>query len=81
MPDYELLEMVLFRARKRVNTKPVAKALLARFGSFAEVISAPPKMLMEIFGVGPSTVAEIKLIRAAALRLMRGEVLNRPVLS
>lgn len=80
MPDYELLEMVLFRANRRSDTKPIAKALLARFGSFAEVVSAPPKMLMEINGVGPSIVAEIKLIRAAALRLSRGEVLNRPAL-
>ena len=80
MPDYELLEMVLFRAIKRGDTKPIAKALLARFGSFAEVISAPDQLLMEIKGVGPSVVTELKLIRAAALRLSKGEVINRPVL-
>jgi DNA repair protein RadC len=80
MPDYELLEMVLFRAIKRGDTKPIAKALIARFGSFAEVISAPANLLMEVKGVGPAIVTELKLIRAAALRLTKGEVVNRPVL-
>jgi DNA repair protein RadC len=81
MPDYELLEMVLFRAIKRGDTKPVAKALLARFGTFAEVISASPQLLQEVKGVGPAIVTELKLIRAAALRLSRGEIAQRPVLS
>ena len=80
LPDYELLEMVLFRAIKRGDTKPLAKALMARFGSFAEVISAPENLLLEIKGVGPAIVTELKLIRAAALRLTKGEVINRPVL-
>jgi DNA repair protein RadC len=81
MPDYELLEMVLFRAIKRGDTKPIAKQLIARFGSFAEVISAPANLLMEVKGVGPSIVTELKLIRAAALRLSKGDVINRPVLN
>lgn len=81
MPDYELLEMVLFRAITRGDTKPLAKALIARFGTFAEVISAPANLLMEIKGVGPSVVTELKLIRAASLRLAKGEVINRPVLA
>jgi DNA repair protein RadC len=80
MPDYELLEMVLFRAIKRGDTKPIAKALIARFGSFAEVISAPANLLMEVKGVGPAIVTELKLIRAAAIRLTKGDVINRPVL-
>lgn len=80
LPDYELLELVLFRAIKRGDTKPIAKALLARFVSFAEVISAPDQLLMEVKGVGPAIVTELKLIRAAALRLAKGEVINRPVL-
>lgn len=80
MPDYELLEMVLFRAIRRGDTKPLAKALIAQFGTFAEVISAPANRLMEVKGVGPSIVTELKLIRAAALRLSKGEVANRPVL-
>jgi DNA repair protein RadC len=81
IPDYELLEMVLFRAIKRGDTKPLAKALLARFGTFAEVISAPPLRLMEVKGVGPAVATEIGIVRAAALRLARGTVINRPVLS
>jgi DNA repair protein RadC len=81
LPDYELLEMVLFRAIKRGDTKPIAKALMARFGTFAEVISAQPERLMEVKGVGPAVATELKLIQAAALRLTRGAVLNRPILS
>jgi len=81
LPDYELLEMVLFRAIKRGDTKPLAKMLLARFGSFAEVISAAPERLQEIKGVGPAVVSELKLIQAAALRLSRAAIINRPLLS
>ena len=81
LPDYELLEMILFRCIKRGDTKPIAKMLLARFGSFAEVISAEPERLQEIKCVGPAVVTEIKLIQAAALRLSRAAVINRPLLS
>jgi DNA repair protein RadC len=81
LPDYELLEMVLFRAIKRGDTKPLAKALIARFGSFAEVISATPERLMEVKGCGPAVATELKLIQAAALRLARGAVVNRPALT
>jgi DNA repair protein RadC len=81
VPDYELLELVLFRAIRRGDTKPLAKALIARFGSFAEVISAPVERLQEIKGVGDAVASELKLVRAAALRLAKGEVVNRPVLS
>ena len=81
LPDYELLEMVLFRAISRGDTKPLAKALIAKFGSFAEVISATPERLKEVTGVGEAIVTELKLIRAAALRLMKGEIINRPLLS
>ena len=80
LPDYELLEMILFRAIRRGDTKPLAKALLARFGSFAEVISAPPERLMEVQGIGEAVATELKLVRAAALRLMRGEIRQRPML-
>ncbi|MFD0987599.1 RadC family protein [Methyloligella solikamskensis] len=81
LPDYELLEMILFRAKARQDTKPLAKALLTRFGSFAEVINAPEELLREIPGLGDAAVTEIKLVRAAALRVMRAEVLNKPVLN
>jgi len=81
LPDYELLELVLFRAMPRRDTKPLAKAVLSRFGTFAEAINAPEDRLLEMPGLGEAAVTELKLIRAAALRLMRGEVLERPVLS
>jgi DNA repair protein RadC len=81
LPDYELLELVLFRALPRRDTKALAKRLLARFGSFAEVINAPEPRLKEVQDVGQSVVTELKLIRAAALRLMRSEVVQRPALS
>jgi DNA repair protein RadC len=81
LPDYELLELILFRAAPRRDTKPLAKALIARFGTFAEALNAPEELLREVPGIGEAAVTEIKLVRAAVLRLMRGEVLERPVLS
>lgn len=81
LPDYELIEMILFRAIPRGDTKPIAKRLLARFKTFSEVINAAPERLLEVEGVGPRAVDEIKLVRAAALRLMQKEVMQREVLS
>lgn len=81
LPDYELLEMVLFRALPRRDTKGIAKLLLARFGTFAEVVSAPEPRLKEVQGVGESVVTELKLVRAAALRLMQSEIVQRPALA
>ena len=80
IPDYELLEMILFRVFPRGDTKPIAKRLLARFGSFADVINAAPERLREVESVGDRAIDEIKLIRAAALRLMQGEIIGRQVL-
>lgn len=79
--DYELLELVLFRAIPRRDVKQLAKKLIKTFGSFAEAISAPPARLREIDGVGVSVVTEFKIIQEAAIRLARERVLNRPVLS
>jgi DNA repair protein RadC len=81
LPDYELLELVLFRALPRRDTKGIAKRLLARFGSFAEVVNAPDPRLKEVDGVGDSVVTELKLVRAAALRMMRSELVQRPALA
>jgi DNA repair protein RadC len=81
LPDYELLELVLFRAAPRRDTKPLAKALIARFATFAEALNAPEELLAEVPGIGEAAITELKLVRAAALRLVRGEVLERPVLS
>jgi DNA repair protein RadC len=79
--DYELLELVLFRAIPRRDVKPLAKALIATFGSFPEVISAPPARLAEVKGLGEAAITEMKIIHAAATRLARGQVRKRPVLS
>jgi DNA repair protein RadC len=81
LADYELLEMVLFLALPRQDTKPVARALLARFGSFANVIAAPPAELCEVEGVKEAGAAALKTVQAAALRLMRAELQDRPVLN
>ena len=81
LADYELLELILFRALPRRDTKPIAKALIDKFGSFAEVISAPPRRLLEVSGIGENVVTEIKLIHAAALKLTQGAVLNKQVLA
>lgn len=81
LADYELLEILLFRVHKRKNTKPVAKALIAKFGSFSEALSAPPERLREVEGVGEVTIADFKVIQAVALRLMKGNVAKREVLT
>ena len=81
LPDYELLELVLFAAHTRRDVKPLAKALLKRFGSFAEVISAGPRALKEVEGVGETAVLALKTVQAAAVRMARGEVMQRPVLA
>jgi len=79
--DYELLELVLFRAIPQRDVKPLAKQLIAKFGSFAETISAPPARLREVKGVSENVVTELKIVQAAAVRLARGEAKKRAVLS
>jgi DNA repair protein RadC len=79
--DYELLELVLFRAVPRRDVKPLAKMLIARFGSFAEVVAAPATRLAEVKGLGDAAITELKVVQAAASRMARGEVKRRPVLS
>jgi DNA repair protein RadC len=81
LSDYELLELLLFRAQPRRDVKPLAKTLLERFGSFAEVISAPEKRLAEVKGLGQAGIAELKIVQAAASRFLRGAVKKRPALS
>ena len=80
LADYEMLELVLFRAVPRRDVKPLAKDLLQRFGSFAEVISAPVERLKQE-GLGEAAVIELKIVQAAAQRLARGEVKKRTALS
>jgi len=79
--DYELLELVLFRAIPQRDVKPLAKHLIAKFGSFAEVVGAPRARLKEIKGVGEAVVDELKIVHASASRLARGQLQKRPVLS
>ncbi|MDN2579201.1 DNA repair protein RadC [Aquibium sp. ELW1220] len=81
LADYELLELLLFRAIPRADTKPIAKALITRFGSFAEVLGAPPRLLGEVKGVGPAVALEIKLAAAAAERMLRSTIRGRQVLT
>jgi len=81
LADYELLELVLFRAVPRRDVKPLAKALVDRFGSFAEAVSAPAARLSETPGITPAIVTELKIIEASAHRLAKGQVKRRPVLS
>jgi DNA repair protein RadC len=81
LPDYELLELVLYAAIPRRDVKPLAKALLAKFGSFAEAIAAPRDRLQELDGVGESVIAQLKIVEAAALRLSKTKMLGRPALS
>jgi DNA repair protein RadC len=81
LPDYEILELVLCNARPRVDVKPLAKQLLKTFGSFAEVIAAPPARLKEIDGLGEAAIAQFKVIEAAAKRMAKTELKRREVLS
>ena len=81
MPDYELLELVLFRAIPRQDVKPLARLLLDTFGDFNRVVSATPARLSMVKGVGDAVVQELKIVEAAAQRLMRARVINQPLLS
>jgi DNA repair protein RadC len=81
MPDYELLELILFRAIPRRDVKPLAKALLDRFRSFPEVLAAAPERLLECEGVTDSVVTEIKIVQAASLRAAQTKLKERPLFS
>jgi DNA repair protein RadC len=77
LADYELIELILFRAIPRVDVKPLAKALLARFGSFPDVIAAEPQRLAEIDGMRAAVITEFKIVEAAAQRFAKGAVKRR----
>jgi len=81
LSDYELLEMALFTAIPRRDTKPLAKQLLKKFGSFAEVIHAPEARLREVDGIKDASVNQLKLIAAAAHRIAKGEIKRSIALS
>lgn len=81
LADYELLELLLFRSIPRRDTKPIAKALLARFGTIAEVLSAPSERLVEIDGVGEAVALDLKIMQAAGQRLTKDVIQEKMVLS
>jgi DNA repair protein RadC len=81
MPDYELLELVLFRAIPRQDVKPLARKLIDEFGDFNRVLAAAPERLARVPGVGAAVALELKIVEAAAHRMARARVLNRHVLS
>ncbi len=81
LADYELLELLLFRAIPRRDVKPLAKALLAEFGDFNGVISAPPDRLTAVGGVGDAVVQELKIVEAAAHRLAQARVMHREAIT
>jgi DNA repair protein RadC len=81
MPDYELLELVLFRAIPRQDVKPLARRLLDTFGDFNRVVTAPAARLVAMQGVGDAVVQELKIVEAAAQRMMRARVMHRAVLA
>ena len=80
LADYELLELVLFSAIPRRDTKPIAKALIKRFGSYAAVLQAEPNSLGEVKGVGDAAIVALKSVAEAACRLAREEILDQPVI-
>jgi len=79
--DYELLEMLLFFVQPKGDTKPLAKALINRFGSFANVLAAPQNVLLATKGLGPHGVSALKLVQEAAFRMTKAELLEQPVLN
>jgi DNA repair protein RadC len=81
LPDYELLELLLFRSIPQADTKPTAKALIARFGSLAETLSAPDNLLREVSGVGEATALDLKIVAATARRMLKGKIKGREIMS
>jgi DNA repair protein RadC len=81
LADHEMLEMILFIALPRRDTKPIARALMARFRSFGGVIGAPASELIAVEGLGEAGAAALKLVQAASLRMLRQELADQPVLA
>lgn len=81
LPDYEILELILFRAIPRQDVKPLTYLLLDTFGDFNRVLSAPVARLSAVKGVGEAVIAELKIVEAAAQRLARSRILQRHIIS
>ncbi len=80
LADYEIIELLLTLARPRIDCKPIAKALLRQFGSLPAVMAAHPDALRKVDDVGESTIVALKLVQATAQRMLKREVLDKPVL-
>ncbi|WP_312943917.1 RadC family protein [Agrobacterium sp.] len=81
LADYEILELLLFRLIPRKDTKPIAKALLARFGTLSGVFGAPAALLQEVNGIGETVALDIKLISTIGHRTLKSEIRNKQILS
>ena len=81
MPDYELLELVLFRSIPRRDVKPLARELLDRFGDFNRVLSASPERLSDVKGIGEAVITDLKILETVAHRMARSKIMNRHVIS
>ena len=79
--DYELVELLLFTALPRTDVKPLAKALIAQFGSYSDLLFASPSEIKQVPGAGDATVVALKSVQAAAIRLARTQVVSKPILS
>jgi len=81
LADYELLELYLFNSIPRKDIKPLAKELISIFGSFAGVVAAPEERLIEVNGISPKSALDLKLLKAAAVKLGQENIMGRPILS
>lgn len=81
LAEYEMLEMILFAAHPRGDVKPLAKKLLHRFGSFAKTVHAPATELAQVNGMGEAAISALKIVEAAAIKLLREEAAKGPIIS
>ena len=81
LPDYELLELILFRTIPQRDVKPLAKDLIALFGGLSEVLNAAPERLREVKGVSGATITDFRIVRETGLRLGQAKVMNKEVIS
>lgn len=81
LADYEVLEFLLFAGNPRGDTKPLAKALIAQFGSLAGVLNADPLALQRVKGMGETSAASLRIVAVAARRMARNQVQSQPVLA
>jgi len=81
IPEYELLELILFRAIPRQDVKPLARRLMDRFGDLNHTLAAPLSQLLQVDGAGEAVALELKIVEATAHRMARGKVIQKPVLT